>query len=122
MKPRRILLCISAALIISAPFMMCGCEEPSSRPAEVPIPVAQAVPQTTPGGTSVAEPKERQLGGVTITIPAGWQERPANEFILADYRIPAESGEARVTMSSTKGGVEANLDRWRGQFTRQPDD
>jgi hypothetical protein len=106
-----------------------GCVERTSEAPATPVPVAPAIESSgttsTAGeaGTVLAEAKERVFEGITVTVPAGWEERtPASEFIQAEYRLTGPGGPARLTMSSAGGGMDANIDRWRGQFTRGPDD
>lgn len=68
-------------------------------------------------------PRDREFPGITLTIPAGWEERPrSSDMIHAEYQLDGPAGVARLTLSSTGGGLEANLERWRNQFQRQPDD
>lgn len=108
-------------------LFLVGCGQPvSPAPSPAPVPIApvsvdSASAETASGGTESL--REKQFQGITILIPAGWKERPpANEFVQAEYRVQGEMGSARITMSSTGGGIEANLERWRGQFSRGPDD
>ncbi|HET6425579.1 MAG TPA: hypothetical protein VFG20_17955 [Planctomycetaceae bacterium] len=84
-----------------------------------------AGPQSTvaDNGNVLAAPTQKSFQGIQLTIPAGWEERtPANEFIQAEYRLTPPEGNIRITMSSAGGGKEANVERWRGQFTRGADD
>lgn len=106
-------------------LLCCGCDEPASRPQNVPIPTAPAKADSgaddQPALTT--EAAEKRLAGVVVTIPAGWEERPlASDVILAEYRLSGTAGPARLTMSSTRGGVDANLERWHTQFTRTEGD
>lgn len=111
--------------------LLLGCEVGAPPKAEPPVPVAPAMPAVNSpsstaskeGGTVLAAPAEKSFQGIKLTIPAGWEERtPANEFIQAEFRLTSPEGIIRVTMSSAGGGKEANVDRWRGQFTRGSDD
>ncbi len=118
-----------AGLVVTL-LLVVGCEPgPSRSPKEPPVPTAPAMPTTTSPtendsvGAGSTEPTEKAFQGIKLTIPAGWEERvPANDVIQAEYRINAPSGAVRVTMSSAGGGMEANIQRWRGQFTRGPND
>uniref|UniRef100_A0A7C4LMX2 Lipoprotein n=1 Tax=Schlesneria paludicola TaxID=360056 RepID=A0A7C4LMX2_9PLAN len=112
---------------IWAAWVLAGCNGPAdSPPSPPPLPVAPAYKESASIKDQIAaaaEPREKQFQGITVTVPAAWEERaPANEFIQAEFRVNGEAGAARITMSSTGGGIEANLERWRGQFTRGPDD
>lgn len=108
-------------------LFLLGCghsASPTHSPA--PVPVAPATADSASAETTSVNTeslREKHFQGITILIPAGWEERPpANEFVQAEYRVQGEAGSARITMSSTGGGIEANLERWRGQFARGPDD
>jgi hypothetical protein len=57
-------------------------------------------------------------------VPAGWQNGPEKPMRTATYLIPAakgdsDGGECAVFMN-IGGGVDANIQRWIGQF-EQPD-
>jgi hypothetical protein len=112
-----------------------GCGDPVSEPVgeAPPIPVARgekdrSTPAETPGTRENAQvstrPEVVDIEGVKFTIPAGWkrvdpQERQVG-FISARYLIPVENEEIQLTFSTARGGIEANFDRWRGQFQLDP--
>lgn len=58
------------------------------------------------------------------TAPAGWEELPPTQFLLAKYRVPGEGdGSAEVTVSmlgGSAGGLLPNVNRWRGQLNLGP--
>jgi hypothetical protein len=60
------------------------------------------------------------------TVPAGWQEVPAAQFLLAEYSIAGANGakaEVNVAqLSGNGGGVLPNVNRWRGQIGLDPVD
>jgi hypothetical protein len=65
--------------------------------------------------------------GLSFEVPSGWtSEQPSSNMRVAQYRIaPAsgsgEPGECTLFHFPGQGGsVQANLERWYGQFT-QPD-
>lgn len=66
------------------------------------------------------------LGEVAYTAPEGWvAEHPSSNMRKAQFRLPGvaglEDGELVVFhFPGTGGSVQANLDRWYGQF-KQPD-
>jgi hypothetical protein len=66
------------------------------------------------------------LGGgkARLTAPETWQSKePRTSIVEYEFAIPAAQGDAndgRMTVMAAGGGVEANIDRWYGQFT-QPD-
>lgn len=62
----------------------------------------------------------KQLTGIRFDVPASWEEQPESEFYEAKYVIGSESGEMMLTLTTMGGGVEANLERWVGQFQQSP--
>jgi hypothetical protein len=60
--------------------------------------------------------------GITFSVPAGWKElRPsAMDAGVVDARlaVPVEGAtvEPLITMSRTRGGIELNINRWKGQI------
>lgn len=73
--------------------------------------------------TARTEPYEVSVGGFKFLVPADWQQQPPqSDVLLGEFTIPGEGGPARLTLSSAGGGTEANLERWRGQFSRGPND
>ncbi|MBW3542940.1 MAG: hypothetical protein KY476_21980 [Planctomycetes bacterium] len=67
--------------------------------------------------------KDFPQAGLTFSIPAGWKEQKlaAGSFVDAQFAVPAGEDELRMTMSLTGGGIEANVERWLGQFDTNPD-
>lgn len=61
-----------------------------------------------------------ELDAIALTIPAGWQrKRPSSSFVAAEFSLPHAEGDdadARLTVSTAGGSVEANAARWKGQF------
>ncbi len=111
-------------------LMVCvGCGEQPKPAAEIPVPVAKITPgDPTPNSAdsetdAKTEPYEATVGGFKFLVPAGWQEQPPkSQFVLGEFTISGEGGPARLTLSSAGGGIEANLERWQGQFSRGPND
>jgi hypothetical protein len=60
------------------------------------------------------------LDAIVLTAPAGWQRiQPSSSFVAAEFTLPADEGgeaDGRLTVSAAGGSVEANVDRWKGQF------
>jgi hypothetical protein len=60
------------------------------------------------------------LDAMVLTTPAGWQrKRPSSSFVVAELALPHAEGDdddARLTVSTAGGSVEANVDRWKTQF------
>lgn len=64
-------------------------------------------------------------GKVTLTAPAGWikKEPKFRGIALYEFAVPKAEGDAaegRVTVGQAGGDMEANQQRWLGQFA-QPD-
>jgi len=62
--------------------------------------------------------------GFTLEAPAGWQRvEPKSGIVETEFAIPGPAaGDApgRMTVMGAGGSVQANIERWFGQFT-QPD-
>lgn len=63
-------------------------------------------------------------GGMSLQAPESWKRvEPKSGIVETEFSIPGE-GEAevagRMTVMGAGGTVQANIDRWYGQFT-QPD-
>ena len=90
------------------------------------IPLAVLICLTASLPMSVADdakPKDVAVKDITLAVPAGWQQSPpSNRLRLAQFEIPAAKGDAEpaeLVISSFGGGgggVEANIQRWVGQF------
>lgn len=63
-------------------------------------------------------------GKIVLSAPESWERKePRTRIVEVEFAVPAPEGDsdpARLTMMASGGGVEANIDRWIGQFT-QPD-
>ncbi len=87
---------------------------------------AQPKPATPPAA-QIAPPPEPAAGeGLKWTAPAAWETRkPASRMRQAEYRLPGADASEDAELAvfyfgpGQGGGVEANLVRWRGQFTTE---
>ena len=65
-----------------------------------------------------------KMGPLEMTAPAGWkQQQPRVRIIQYEFAVPAVEGDendGRMTVMLAGGSIEANIDRWYGQF-QQPD-
>lgn len=63
-------------------------------------------------------------GELKLTMPEGWQKKkPENRIIEHEFAVPPSDGDketGRVTVMGAGGTVDANIERWIGQFS-QPD-
>jgi len=75
-----------------------------------------AIGGMNPAGTAGDKP--------TWTVPAGWQEGPLAQFLVAKYIITgAGDSKAEVNVSSLAGdggGLASNVNRWRAQLGLAP--
>jgi len=81
---------------------------------------ATSRPEAAPGGHLVAPAAEG--GGLGLAAPSGWvAEATTSSFRRAQYRLPGEAGDATVVVfyfgPGQGGGIQANLERWKSQFT-----
>lgn len=65
-----------------------------------------------------------QLGSLRLRAADDWERRePRSRIIAEEFSTPAAEGDddgGRLTVMAAGGSIEANIDRWVGQFT-QPD-
>ncbi len=63
-------------------------------------------------------------GKLQLKAPASWiRKKPQTMIVEHEFAIPAAEGDkadGRLTVMAAGGGIEANIERWYGQFT-QPD-
>jgi hypothetical protein len=82
------------------------------------------------GVTMIAQGQENPAtvklagGKLQLTAPASWtRKRPATAIVEHEFAVAPVKGdeaEGRLTIMAAGGGVDANIERWFGQFT-QPD-
>jgi hypothetical protein len=115
---------------------------PSGSAAASPHATSTGQPGTTPPNAHGTPPMAAQtparslekladgravLGPFSMVVPAGWTEKPSTSSMrTAQFQMPAPSGgDAEVVVyhfgETGAGSVQANIDRWLGQF-KQPDD
>jgi len=89
---------------------------------------AQSEKTDEPKKTTESQPAPIEIavadGKLKLQVPGHWtKETPKFDMIESEFKIPATEGESlpgRVTIMASGGPVEANIDRWIGQF-QQPD-
>jgi hypothetical protein len=100
------------------------------RPFRLPIALAALIlfaPRAAPAAEESKEeddPKAREVvlaeGAFRLTAPKGWKrERPRSRIVEHEFSVPGEKeGEdpGRLTIMAAGGSLEANLERWLGQF------
>ncbi len=91
------------------------------------VALAAVVPAAAPARAQPAAAATRVFtiagGAFALEAPAGWEPvQPKSGMIETEFAIPAAKGDApgRMTVMGAGGSIEANIERWHGQFT-QPD-
>ncbi|MFM8436307.1 MAG: hypothetical protein ACKOBP_13415 [Planctomycetia bacterium] len=91
------------------------------------VALAAVVPVAAPARAQPAAAATRVFtiagGAFALEAPAGWEPvQPKSGIIETEFEVPAAKGDApgRVTVMGAGGSIEANIERWHGQFT-QPD-
>ena len=61
-------------------------------------------------------------GAIKMTVPASWKTvEPRSRIIEHEFQAPKEGDTvSRITIMAAGGSIDANVERWLGQFT-QPD-
>src|SRR5262245_46888062 len=120
---------IQMTVFLLLTLLTAGCTaekpSPSSSAPEVRTPSTSAPMTAAHESTGGAK---KSLGPLTISIPAGWVEQaPSSSMRKAQFLLPRTSGDdadgelvAFYFGPGQGGSVEANIDRWVGQFG-QPD-
>jgi hypothetical protein len=97
---------LPAGLVLLFISMMIGCSKDSNKG----------------GGTGLGS-LQGQVAGVKWTIPKRWTPGPEKPMRVASYVVPATEGEGESAdcavsyFGAGQGGVvDANIDRWIGQF------
>jgi hypothetical protein len=71
-------------------------------------------------------PRTGAAGGIKWTVPRTWTDLPGSAMRVANYKVPAakgaEAGELAVFFfgPGQGGTVDANVQRWAGQFEENP--
>lgn len=98
----------------SVEFLKPTASDSASLPPSHP-PVGDTSLTSSGGGASAAAE-----GRPAWKVPAGWQESPGSQFLVAKFNISGEGGaQAAVNVSSSSGdggGLLANVNRWRQQL------
>jgi hypothetical protein len=65
-----------------------------------------------------------ELDAIRLTPPVAWTKTAnSSSFVAAEFSLPradGDSADGRLTISTAGGSLEANIDRWKGQFKPQP--
>ena len=118
-RARARLLPAGLALITVIPVT--SCQRRAIQVYDIPKAASgQTEPLTTAGLVSPAP----SAAAVSWTKPAGWQEQPLSEMRQGSFRAPGPDGASAdisvVSFPGAAGGLESNLNRWRGQVELPP--
>ena len=78
-----------------------------------------------PPASPLVQASGRQpLGPLSAVAPKGWvAQQPSSSMRVAQYGLPGPAGEATLGIfffgPGQGGGVEANIERWHGQFKQE---
>ncbi len=106
---------VAIVVVVSALFLIAGCSKKQEHQQ---------------GGTQPAVLGEAKgsVAGIQWSVPKHWTEQGARQMRAATYTIPAAQGDPEPAEcavfyfgNSQGGSVDANIDRWVGQFeTKTP--
>jgi len=86
--------------------------------AAQPAPGASAGADGMAAMAATAVPTASDASGLTWTAPAAWTAKPRGSMRKGSFAIKGDAGEADLGITAfpgAVGGLEANLNRWRGQ-------
>lgn len=107
-----------SALILTA----CGASAPKEITSSEPANPSTATSSSAASSAPATVPMKPSGGAdITWTPPARWEAKPASGMRAATYIVPpakgdTDGGECAVFNNNIGGGVQANIDRWIGQF------
>jgi len=107
----------------SPPTVSMGGTPTTSAPSSV-----RPVGSNAPTGSTATRPaltvpptdsKVATFAGFSAPKPATWIWHPTTrQFSVAEYTVPGQGGadQAQITVSKAGGTIDANIQRWKGQF------
>lgn len=106
----------ACALLLSLSLGLLGC---GKKEPEQPQPLKEPADLSRVHGGSVPN----AVAGITWSIPSGWMTLPPRQMRVATYQVASAGGQTEPAecgvfyFGSDQGGsVEANIERWVGQF------
>jgi hypothetical protein len=129
----RIFNCVSiASLSTLAIFSACAAAPKEIQPEQSAAPAAKSTPGSSTiavghdsSGLSTSPPGaagSQGSGTVKWTPPSRWEAKPASGMRAATYIIPPSQGDSEggecAVFENLGGSVQANVDRWIGQFEK----
>lgn len=104
---------------VAAPSQAAAADTNNLPPGHPPI--GGAAPAGTDGMSAMAGtavPTAGDASGLTWTAPSAWTAKPLGAMRKGSYAVKGDGGEADLSITAfpgATGGLEANLNRWRGQ-------
>ena len=97
-------------------------QEPAAAMAERGF-TARSTTSATPAPALSQASGRQALGPLSAVAPKGWvAQQPSSSMRVAQYGLPGPAGEATLGIfffgPGQGGSVEANIERWHGQFTQ----
>lgn len=116
-----------STLLLATACFATACSPKETREATVAEPVAskpaeQAVAQPVAQPAVAGPAKTSTSNGVSYELPSGWVALPAAQFREVNFRVAgADNAECYMTtLGGGGGGIDANVNRWRGQIGHAP--
>lgn len=121
----------SAPLLLSSYLVLAlalvGCDKTQVEPAPAPAaPAAPVIQAEVPSTQATPSPSQKvTTTDIVWTAPSGWTKMPDRMMRKATYQAEGKKGPAEVAVfyfgPGQGGAVEANIDRWVGQFQNLPE-
>lgn len=101
--------------LVLALLLLSSCNQPKIEVYRIPKENIQVAMESNSGALVPAPPSSP----VNWTKPQGWEEQPLSEMRQGSFRANGPNGTAAdisvVSFPGEAGGVESNINRWRGQ-------
>ncbi|WP_339732591.1 hypothetical protein [uncultured Gimesia sp.] len=112
-------------ILCAVGFPGCGLNEYESK-TDLPIPEAEPLHSRGLKSDQLDQQTSgvKEFDGIQFQVPVGWEQAaltPAQRgMISASFKIPQAGDGVKLTLSSVGGGIDANIQRWKGQFHLPP--
>ena len=121
MKPKIIIISFTVIVGTILSFYIMGQESKGTNEivSEVTQNSEPVVQVANRGETKVKlKPDYIQIGRLQAKVPKDWEkEQPSSSMRMAQFRFPGNDGDGELVIFSGIGGsIDANLNRWYGQF------
>ena len=114
---------IPVFLLLSAFASGCSEETPTVSAPAMTVKEGESEPIVDAPESSTAADERKAFDGLKFIVPASWKEVQLSQFqmgiISAKFEMPDAGSDVTLTLSRSGGGLEANLDRWKGQVTNK---